>query len=55
VPQRDIGALADALEQLIRDASYRERLGVAAARRAEAQFDVVPATEALEAIYDSLL
>jgi colanic acid/amylovoran biosynthesis glycosyltransferase len=54
VPELDITALADSLEQLIVDAKYRERLGTAAASRAAGELDIVPATAALERIYESL-
>jgi colanic acid/amylovoran biosynthesis glycosyltransferase len=46
VPQRDPGALADAIERLARDAQLATRLGVAAAIRARRQFDVAT-TEAV--------
>src|SRR5256885_15774145 len=35
VPEGDVGALGDALEALLTDAALRERLGRAAAKRAE--------------------
>jgi glycosyltransferase involved in cell wall biosynthesis len=40
VPQRDSGALADAVERLARDTQLARRLGVGAATRARRQFDV---------------
>jgi ribosomal protein S18 acetylase RimI-like enzyme len=39
VPVRDPGALADALTQVLADRALRSRMGTAARRRAEAEFD----------------
>jgi glycosyltransferase involved in cell wall biosynthesis len=55
VPERDIPALADALESLLSDASERRRIGTAAAQRAATQLDIRTGARALERIYDELI
>ena len=51
VPERDVDALALALEALIDDAGLRARLGTAAAQRARDELDLVARTAELERIY----
>jgi colanic acid/amylovoran biosynthesis glycosyltransferase len=51
VPERDLEALAEALEALLDDQALRERLGAAAAERARDELDLVARTAALERIY----
>lgn len=51
VGERDLHALAAALEALLHDAALRERLGRAAAERAAQELDIVSRTEELERIY----
>ena len=51
VPERDIEALAAALEALLEDAVLRTRLGAAAAERARDELDLVARTVELERIY----
>lgn len=55
VPVRDIPALTDAIESLIKDTERRRAMGVAARRRAEEIFPLEKVTEAHLAIYRELL
>jgi glycosyltransferase involved in cell wall biosynthesis len=50
----DVGALADALDRMLRDAALRERLGHAARRTIEDRFTLAARVAAEEAIYDRL-
>jgi glycosyltransferase involved in cell wall biosynthesis len=52
VPERDVDALAAALDALLADARLRARLGQAAARRARDELDLHARTVELERIYD---
>jgi colanic acid/amylovoran biosynthesis glycosyltransferase len=52
VPERDVEALASALDAVMGDVALRERLGRAAAERAARDLDLVTRTLELEAIYD---
>ena len=54
VPEGNIDELADALDAVLVDDGLRQRLGTAGARRAARELDVVPATAALEQIYDDI-
>jgi colanic acid/amylovoran biosynthesis glycosyltransferase len=54
VPERDVSALAGALEALLESPQLRERLGRAAARRAAGELDLGARTMELERIYDRL-
>ena len=51
VPERDLEALAAALEALLDDQALRARLGAAAAERARDELDLVARTVELERIY----
>jgi glycosyltransferase involved in cell wall biosynthesis len=55
VPPGDVGALAVALEQLLRDAELRRRLGAAGRARAENEFSVERWREEHVELYRSLL
>ena len=55
VPERDPEALSVAIATLLANPSLRVRMGEAARRRMEQQFDLTRQTAALEEIYDSLL
>lgn len=50
----DVDELAAALELLLTSAPDRQSLGEAASLRAKAELDVIPATERLEVLYDSV-
>ncbi len=52
VPERDAAALAEALERLARDASYRAEVGAAGRRRIEEEFDVAATTARLAALIE---
>jgi colanic acid/amylovoran biosynthesis glycosyltransferase len=52
VPERELGALADAVGTLLSDAALRRRLGRAAAERAVTELDLGPRTRELERLYD---
>jgi colanic acid/amylovoran biosynthesis glycosyltransferase len=54
VTERDVDALACAIASLLDEPQARERLGRAAAQRAQEQLDLAPRTAALERIYDRL-
>ncbi len=54
VPQRDVPALARALDRLLGDPALRERLGRAARRRVVAGFSTGVRLDRLEALYRSL-
>ena len=55
VPPRDVGALRVALERLLADAGLRGRLGAAARTRAEREFSLDAAADALCAVYLEVL
>jgi colanic acid/amylovoran biosynthesis glycosyltransferase len=55
VPERDIDALADALDAVLSDAALRASLGRAAAERAVRELDLAARTVELERIYDRVL
>ncbi|KAF0280945.1 glycosyl transferase family 1 [Spiribacter roseus] len=55
VPVRDSGALADAIERLVHDPALCERLGEAARRKAQAEFDERIVIERTMAVYEELL
>lgn len=55
VSEHDVEGMASALETLLADAAYRERIGRAAAHRAALELDLGARTPALEAIYDRLI
>ena len=55
VPERDVGALAEALTALLSDRGRRERMGAAARGLAERKFDLVRQTFLLEQHYDRLV
>ncbi len=54
-PERDVAALAARMGELLADAALRRRMGAAARRRVEREFNIVRQTAALEALYDGLL
>jgi glycosyltransferase involved in cell wall biosynthesis len=51
VPPRDVAALRAALERLLGDAELRKRLGAAARAKAEREFSLDAAADALVALY----
>jgi glycosyltransferase involved in cell wall biosynthesis len=55
VPERDAGALADALDTLLSSAELRRRLGDAARRFARSRFDLQNQTRGLEQLYEGVL
>jgi colanic acid/amylovoran biosynthesis glycosyltransferase len=55
VAERDIDALADALQRLMGDTALRRELGVAAARKAERELDLHARAVVLERLYDELI
>jgi glycosyltransferase involved in cell wall biosynthesis len=55
VDEGDVGGLEVALSCLAGDSELRRRLGASGAQRAAAEFDIVPATAALERIYDDVI
>jgi colanic acid/amylovoran biosynthesis glycosyltransferase len=55
VPEREVDALAAALDALLCDAGLRARLGTAAALRARDELDLQARTRELERIYDGLI
>jgi colanic acid/amylovoran biosynthesis glycosyltransferase len=55
VPERDAGALADALDALLSGATLRERMGAAARSLACRRFDLAQQTAELERTYAGLL
>jgi glycosyltransferase involved in cell wall biosynthesis len=55
VPPQDPEALAQQIVRLLEEPELRERLGRAARKRAESEFDIKKAVERLETIYDELL
>jgi glycosyltransferase involved in cell wall biosynthesis len=55
VPPQDPEALARQIVQLLEEPELRERLGRAARKQAEAEFDITKAVKRLETIYDELL
>jgi glycosyltransferase involved in cell wall biosynthesis len=55
VPERDAGALADALDALLGSESLRVRMGGAARHFARSRFDLHPQTRALERLYEGVL
>jgi len=52
VPERDPTALAARMGELLADTGLRRRMGVAARRRVERDFDITRQTAALETLYD---
>ncbi len=55
VPERDIGALASRMGELLDDRAMRRRMGTEGRALVEQRFDVHTQTEALESLYDALL
>lgn len=55
VPERDVGALAERIAELLDDPARRQRMGTAGRALIERQFDIRRQTAALESHYDSLL
>jgi len=55
VPERDEGALASRMGELLDDPSRRRRMGAEGRALIERRFDVHRQTEALESLYDALL
>jgi glycosyltransferase involved in cell wall biosynthesis len=55
VPERDPEALAKRINALLADPELRQRMGKAARRRVEQQFDLVRQTAALEVLYDAVV
>jgi glycosyltransferase involved in cell wall biosynthesis len=55
VPPQDPEALAQQIVQLLEAPELREKLGQAARKRAESDFDIKKAVQSLETIYDELL
>jgi colanic acid/amylovoran biosynthesis glycosyltransferase len=55
VPERDEGALAERLGELLDDPAMRHRMGAEGRALAEQRFDIHQQTAALEALYDSLM
>jgi glycosyltransferase involved in cell wall biosynthesis len=55
VPPRDVDALRAALERLLGDAELRAALGAAARERAQREFSLDAAAEALVAVYEEAL
>jgi colanic acid/amylovoran biosynthesis glycosyltransferase len=51
----DIGSLTRHLRDLLRDPGRRARMGTAARRKAEKEFDITTQTTALEGIYDEVM
>lgn len=51
VPEKDAGALADALERLARDPALRERLGVAGRKKVEAGFSLQAQVRELDRLF----
>lgn len=54
VPEREPAALAARMGELLADVGLRHRMGVAARRRVEREFDIVRQTVSLEALYDEV-
>ncbi len=55
VPERDEHALAQRMTELLDDPPRRRQMGIAGRALVERQFDIHRQTQALEALYDSLL
>ena len=55
VPPRDASALADAIERLAAEPALCQRLGEAARRRAQAEFDERIVIERTMAVYEELI
>jgi glycosyltransferase involved in cell wall biosynthesis len=55
VPERDSGALAERMGELLEDPVRRRRMGTEGRALVERRFDIHRQTEALETLYDSLL
>lgn len=55
VPERDVGAIATRLTALLRDAALRERLGAAARRKMEREYNIDRRILALEGHYDEVI
>jgi glycosyltransferase involved in cell wall biosynthesis len=55
VPVRDINALADRLKSLLTDPTQRERMGLSARSRAEAEFSLSRQAEVFEQMYQTVI
>ena len=55
VPERDVGSLKERMIALIDDPELRRRMGEAARRKMEREFDLFKQVDALESHYDSIL
>lgn len=55
VPERDPARLADRLERLLREPDLRVRMGAAARRKMEADYDIVAVNRRLEAFFDEAI
>jgi glycosyltransferase involved in cell wall biosynthesis len=55
VPERDAGALAGRIEDLLADPALRRRMGGQARALVERRFDLCQQTKTLESLYDSVL
>jgi glycosyltransferase involved in cell wall biosynthesis len=55
VAERDVGALADRLLSLLRNADLRRKMGEAGRRRVEEKFDISKQAERLEEIYSETI
>lgn len=55
VPVRDINAMADRLKSLLSDSAQRERMGLSARSRAEAEFSLSRQAEVFEQMYQTVI
>jgi colanic acid/amylovoran biosynthesis glycosyltransferase len=55
VGERDVAALSERLEQLLRDAALRARMGRAGRAKMEREYDLASRGEALESFYDEAI
>jgi len=55
VPERDVPSLAAAIERLLCDVSFRQRLSVEGQRFVQKQFDLANQTSELEGLYDEVV
>jgi colanic acid/amylovoran biosynthesis glycosyltransferase len=55
VPERDVATLAQRLDQLLGDASLRQRMREAGRAKMLAEYDIRARNQALEAAYDSVI
>jgi glycosyltransferase involved in cell wall biosynthesis len=55
VPVRDINAMADRLKKLLTDSAQRERMGLSARSRAEAEFSLSRQAEVFEQMYQTVI